>query len=1579
MSHKRRRSNSRLQRNSRSRFTVFALLCSTALLTVLVLGPVTFSATPTSGTISEGSPAVAWNGPPFMTPTASADCGGPNNAACDNFRLTVVPPSYSFKVEIRLQPFAAGDYDLQVWSPGGALVKGSGNAPGQLETATMFNPPAGIYTVSAAPFAPNPGLASYSATAEIKPYDPDEQTPPGSDNITYATYAASNGMGTGAGEPSVGTNWKSGRTMFQAGLETLRVTWDDCSSPAEADWLDVSFATTSGPSLDPIGFCDNQTGRYFASQLTGTTSLMAYTDDDGQNWTPSQAPFTSGVDHQTVGGGPFHAPLTRDPNGLVYPNATYYCSQDLVTAFCARSDTGGLSFNGPTVPIYTTECGGLHGSVKVAPDGTAYVPNKDCSGAQSVVVSEDNGISWQVRPGVIGSTSGDWDPSVGISTNGTVYIGYGDGDGHPKVAVSNDRGLSWTRIRDVGVPFSIKHTAFPAMVAGDPNRAAFAFLGTPEASAGAFGDDPAWPGEWHLYIAHTYDGGNTWSTVDATPTDPVQRGTIFGGGFTVNSPLTRNLLDFMDADVDKFGRVIVGIADGCISAGCVTGANKTDSKAELATIARQVNGKRLFAQYDVLGVPSAPRVVVKASAGPPPANIISWDAPDDHGSPITGYKVFRNSEGGAFTEIASLDAAARSFTDSAPPSNSTYKVTATNAEGESPACRAVSPTGGGGVIENPCDNRGLTIATDADGDESALGSSNQDIQSLRVAGLFIEGTPSMNFTMKVNNLDSLPVNGSWRTHWTASDGSRFFVSMNTFVAADNPTGEARFRYGIVTTTPAGSTLFTEQGASDGGSFTADGTINISIAATKIGNPQVGQTLTTITGTTQLLIGAQSTGSLQTIDSAGPGSYLVRSCQTGAPSANDDAATTTENVAVTVNVLANDSDPNNQTLTVTSITQPANGTASNNGDGTVTYSPNLSFVGNDSFTYTIQNPEGLSATAFVRITVNSFCPPKNDGSFVDTFEPTAKPGWSVNTDKNNLGPLSPAWAVVTDPGARSASHSWFSDATTLDLKDDRLVAPAQNLSATSRLIFWHRFNFENTYDGGALEVSTDNGASWRDVLAAGGTFVAGGYNGTIDAGLGSPIAGRQAWTGGPLNAAAAAMTRVEVNLGALAGQNVKVRFRLAADPLAIGSLPGQGWWIDDVTFTNTLVIDNSCNKPPVARDDSTSTVENVPVTINVISNDVDPDGDALTITAVTQPANGTAANNGDGTITYTPNTSFVGTDGFNYTINDGNGHSSSAHVTVFVTEAPNQPPNAVNDVATTVSNSSVVISVLANDTDPDGDTLSVANVTQPGNGAVVINPNQTITYTPNPGFVGNDSFSYTADDGHGGTDTASVAVTITEAPNRPPDAVNDAATTQENTPVTINVLANDTDPDGNSLSVVSVTQGGHGAVTNNGNGTVTYNPSPAFAGTDQFTYTISDGRGGSDTANVAVTVLADPDVTGGKVSGSGWFNSITGKSNFGLNARDSKGAATGRISYDTNNGGTAVKGTVSSLRITGSQAVFSGPCEFGGNSSHTFKVQVEDNGEQGNTDRFTIEVYNLAGILVHRGSGVLGGGNIQIHK
>jgi hypothetical protein len=163
-------------------------------------------------------------------------------------------------------------------------------------------------------------------------------------------------------------------------------------------------------------------------------------------------------------------------------------------------------------------------------------------------------------------------------------------------------------------------------------------------------------------------------------------------------------------------------------------------------------------------------------------------------------------------------------------------------------------------------------------------------------------------------------------------------------------------------------------------------------------------------------------------------------------------------------------------------------------------------------------------------------------------------------------------VVPDPSAHSATHSFESDTTTLDLKDDRLISPVQKLSSTSHLKFWHRYQFEDGFDGGAVEVSTDGGATWVDVLAGGGNFVSGGYNGHISPSYGSPIAGRPAWTGGD---ASSAMSQVDIDLGAFAGLNVRVRFRTACDMFLAGSLPGVGWFIDDVQFTNTLTEAAAC--------------------------------------------------------------------------------------------------------------------------------------------------------------------------------------------------------------------------------------------------------------------------------------------------------------------------------------------------------------------------------------------------------------------
>jgi PKD repeat protein len=200
-----------------------------------------------------------------------------------------------------------------------------------------------------------------------------------------------------------------------------------------------------------------------------------------------------------------------------------------------------------------------------------------------------------------------------------------------------------------------------------------------------------------------------------------------------------------------------------------------------------------------------------------------------------------------------------------------------------------------------------------------------------------------------------------------------------------------------------------------------------------------------------------------------------------------------------------------------------------------------------------------------------------------------------------------------------------------------------------------------------------------------------------------------------------------------------------------------------TATQTVTVTNNA---PVANADSATTNEDTPVTVTVLANDSDIDGGALSVASVTQGANGAVVINLDNTVTYTPNANFNGSDSFSYTISDGNGGTATATVNVTVT-AVNDPPVAANDVATTDEDVPVTITVLANDTDADGDTLTVTGTTVPANGSVVINPDKTVTYTPNTDFNGSDAFTYTVSDGNGGTATATVNVTI--------NAVNDAPT------------------------------------------------------------------------------------------------------------------------------------------------------------------------------------------------------------
>jgi hypothetical protein len=303
------------------------------------------------------------------------------------------------------------------------------------------------------------------------------------------------------------------------------------------------------------------------------------------------------------------------------------------------------------------------------------------------------------------------------------------------------------------------------------------------------------------------------------------------------------------------------------------------------------------------------------------------------------------------------------------------------------------------------------------------------------------------------------------------------------------------------------------------------------------------------------------------------------------------------------------------------------------------------------------------------------------------------------------------------------------------------------------------------------------------------------------------------------------------------------------------------------IANGAIAPQVPNQAPIAGDDTASTTAPNAVTIRVLDNDIDPDGDPIQLTSVGAAAHGTTSINRNGSfVTYTPDAGFSGTDSFVYSIDDFRGGTATATVTITVGagNAPaNNAPVAVDDSVTTQPGQPVIIGVLLNDSDPDGDTLSVISATNGSRGTTVVNSGLTVTYTPNATFTSSsDTFLYTISDGRGGTASALVTVTVVPPPppNRAPVANADTATTRVGVPVVIDVVGGttpgavaDTDPDGDAITLATVANFVGGAAAIQLDGTVKFTPAAGFTGSGSFTYTINDGRGGTATGNVTVTV------------------------------------------------------------------------------------------------------------------------------
>ena len=447
-----------------------------------------------------------------------------------------------------------------------------------------------------------------------------------------------------------------------------------------------------------------------------------------------------------------------------------------------------------------------------------------------------------------------------------------------------------------------------------------------------------------------------------------------------------------------------------------------------------------------------------------------------------------------------------------------------------------------------------------------------------------------------------------------------------------------------------------------------------------------------------------------------------------PNAFNDSFTTAEDSAMALAVLVNDSNPDGSPLTVSIMTQPSNGSAAVQADGTVLYTPAPDFFGTDYFTYSVADHLGLNDSAAVTVTV---------------------------------APISEAFSASSDYLSISEDSPGMLNLLTNDDNPDNV---SLTISIQSPPLHGQ---VELDQDGGLTytpeaDYSGSDSITYSLTDQDGNTSVA-----TIDISI-SPVNDPPSAFGETVSTAEDEQINLQLLLNDFDLDNDQLTAYLRSAPhsgTVVISMSGDAVYTPGENFfgTDTFTYDVSdgtstasaevhinvipVNDPPEASDDSAETDIGKAVTIEVLSNDIDPDGDVITASmGDTTPKNGTVILKPDGTAVYTPAEDFQGNDSFTYRIKDTEGETSSAEVTILVADI-NNPPLTVQDSVTVKKKSSVTFNVIANDFDPDGDTMELVEISIPANGtAEIVDPSGEIEYTPETWFRGSDRFTYTISDG-----------------------------------------------------------------------------------------------------------------------------------------------------------------------------------------------------------------------------------------
>jgi len=555
---------------------------------------------------------------------------------------------------------------------------------------------------------------------------------------------------------------------------------------------------------------------------------------------------------------------------------------------------------------------------------------------------------------------------------------------------------------------------------------------------------------------------------------------------------------------------------------------------------------------------------------------------------------------------------------------------------------------------------------------------------------------------------------------------------------------------------------------------------------------------------------------------------------GSPSALNDMFSLPENSELKISafdILKNDVDPDGDGLILESCTNPSFGSIKMKQGKDVTYTPNFGFVGTDSITCTIMDDQGAFDTSVITFTVTEL-----------DLDPFARDDIYV-TDMGSPLTLNAPGITANDRGFDSGTITVVDCA-----KPNRGTFTFDSSGAIG-------YTPDNFFLGVVtIECTLDNGRGGQDtsriIIAVRPPFFGDGLSTDEDVPL--TIIPGDIGTGVVNSCNAPTFGTIIRNSDGTFIYTPQANYN-GQDSFECSVTEPSGSLTTIVTQINIRPVGDQ----PLAFPDNFSTVVNTAITINPVENDIDIDGDDLTLFFFTEPRNGQVSANMDQTMTYTPNAGFVGTDSFEYTINDGNGGISSATVTIIVNPgaAENRAPNVRDDAYSGVENTPLTISagsgLLSNDSDSDGDFLIITTFTSPSRGSLALSQDGSFIYIPDTNFIGIDQFQYVAFDGSD-VSTATVTITITGGTSGPATALDDNYSTFQGTPLSISAqgfLSNDF----NVARVTDVSDPSNGSLVWNRDGSFVYVPNANFVGSDSFTYTIVDSSGRSSSASVFLSV------------------------------------------------------------------------------------------------------------------------------